>query len=100
MGITEEEIRRQDDKEYARRYWIRQPPGMREVMERNIKKSATEEGVIYHFVDPQGIKEDDKEKLSAFRILARQMGYDIGQYHFDKHAHVASAKVRKKTKRK
>ncbi len=100
MGITDDEIRRQDDKEYARRYWIRQPPGMREVMERYIQKCASEGIPLRHFVGAEGIAEDDKEKLSAFRVLARQMGHEIGQYSFDKSSHVATAEIRKKPQRK
>lgn len=86
---------RAEDEEYAKRYWTRQPKGMKEVMEDYIRKSARERGLISHFVDPNKIAEDDKEKLSAFRLLAKQLGYEMGQYKFDKQTHTTTAEIKK-----
>lgn len=84
------------DKKYAKRFWDRQPPGMREVIEGNIRKGVAESGRIGCFVSPRGPDEKDREKLSAYRLLAEKMGYEVGSYSFNKRDYIASAPIKKK----
>jgi len=79
---------------YAARFWARgQPSGYLKVMKEYIENAKD---MLHIFVSPEGIKEDDKEKLAAYRVLASQMGYEVGEYKFDKQTYIASAPIRKK----
>lgn len=84
------------DEMYAQRFWDRQPPGMREVMIENIH-SAAEKGSIGSFTDPKGISETDREKLSAYRLLAEELGYEVGSYVRNPKTYTASAPIKKRT---
>ena len=86
----------QVDQIYAERFWqsSRVVKGTREVMIDNIHR-ATEQGSLGSFVDPNGITEQDKEKLSAYRQLAKELGYEVGDFKFDKAAHTALAPIHK-----
>ena len=85
------------DMEYAARFWQHQPEGMREAMMSNIESAAKQNPPqIGYFVDPSGITEKDKERLSAYRVLAEEMGYEVGQYVFNKQSHAALAPIHKK----
>ena len=90
--LSEEESR---DLEYATRFWESQPSGMREAMRENIEIAA-QAGSISSFVDPKGISEKDKEKLSAYRVLAKEMGYEVGQYVTNRDSYTAVAPINKK----
>ena len=80
---------------YAERFWSRdQPKGLKEVMTENIRKATEERGTFTSFVGENGISDTDKEKLSAYRVLARETGYEIGEFAFDKKTGVASAPIR------
>lgn len=85
---------RQRDLNYASRFWRRQPPGMKNTMEENIRQ-AEKAGTFNVFVDRSGITEYDKEKLSAYRELAQQMGYKIGQFQYNERAWTVSAPIEK-----
>ena len=92
--ISEQKAR---DTEYADRFWKRQPPGMRDSMTDNIHRAAQETPpMIGSFVDPAGMTEEDKEKLSAYRLLAEELGYEVGQYVFNASAYTARAEIKKK----
>ncbi|MBN1168936.1 hypothetical protein JXA63_03510 [Candidatus Woesebacteria bacterium] len=52
---------------------------LRNAMIGNIKKSIDEGGEFKTFVNHDGIDERDKEKISAYRRLAREFGYKIGE---------------------
>lgn len=83
------------DAEYARQFWERgQPEGMREAMIRNIVDAATT-GTKGIFAGSAGFDERDKQKMSAYRELAREMGYEIGPFQLDRPTGVASAAIRK-----
>ncbi len=93
------------DMEYAAKFWNRQDKNLspkyagqlRESMRGNIESAVNgKRGSIGSFVDPTGVTEEDKEKLSAYRVLAKEMGYEVGDYAFDKRSHVASAQISKK----
>jgi hypothetical protein len=90
--ISESEAK---DSEYASRFWQNnQSPGLREAMQDNIQSRA-ESGSFGIFVDSQGITESDKEKLSAYRQLAREMGYEIGPFRFNANSYTATAEIKK-----
>ena len=83
------------DLDYSARFWSRsRPKGLREVMIDNII-TGEKEGSIGSFVSPDGILESDREKLSAYRVLAQQMGYEVGKFSFNKRAYTALASIRK-----
>lgn len=58
-------------------------------------KTAFENQRLSIFVSPEGITERDKEKISAYRVLAEEVGYKIGKFSFNKDAHVASGPIEK-----
>ncbi|MEK6952751.1 MAG: hypothetical protein AABX29_07085 [Nanoarchaeota archaeon] len=71
------------DIKYSDLFWSRnQPRGIKEAMIDNIV-SASEGGLFGCFVAANGITDYDKERLSAYRVLAKQMGYEIGEYKFN-----------------
>lgn len=64
-------------------FWSRnQPTAKREAMMDNII-SASGNGLLALIVDHGGITDMDKERLSAYRVLAKQMGYEVGLYRFN-----------------
>lgn len=82
-----------EDEEYARRFWDKgQPKKMRSTMV-DILESSIQRGVFSSFVDPSGITEYDKEKLSAYRILAQELGYNMSKFTFNKNSHSATAQI-------
>lgn len=86
------------DEVYADRFWRKtHPPGLREALIENIQKDA-QAGTIGIFVSETGIAEEDREKLSAYRELARELGFEIGQFTFHKNAGTATATIKKNSK--
>lgn len=83
------------DEEYADRFWARRAKGSREVMVEYVHKAAQKDGFISSFVDPSGITEKDREKLSAYRKLARELGYEVGDFKFSPDAYTAIAPIKK-----
>lgn len=80
---------------YSHLFWSRkQPPNLREAMMQNIL-SASQTGTFGVFVNPSGMTEEDKEKLSAYRVLARELGFEIGEFQFNKRSHNALATIKK-----
>lgn len=80
------EIHRRVDKtlldyEYARQYWIENrhliPFGKFSIIMKHIAGSLPK-GEIHFFVNPSGLDEGDKKMIGAYRTLARQMGYAVG----------------------
>jgi len=86
-----EQVGNEGDKDsvYAERFWDKQSPtvrdGLREAMVQGIK-SASESGTMGIFVNPTGLTERDKEKLSAYRLLAGELGFKVGKFTFNKNA--------------
>ena len=68
--------------------------GMRLAMQENIEK-AVELGKIGLFVNKDGFDEKDKEKMSAYRQLAKRMGYEIGEWMLRKSDGIATAEIKK-----
>ena len=86
------------DMDYAARFWARsQPTGMRENMMTIVESSANQNPPqLASFIDPSGITEKDKEKLSAYRVLAEEMGYEVGPYVLNNRSYTALAPIHKK----
>jgi hypothetical protein len=98
------------DESYAREFWQKQPEGMKEAMQENIK-SFISEGVFHSFVEPangksfdesnkdqngkQQLDEKSKQSLSAYRLLAEEMGYEIGSYILKENAKTVEATITK-----
>lgn len=82
------------DEVYAAKFWARKhPPGLREAMIETIRADA-QIGTTVIFVDKSGITEIDKEKLSARRELAKELGFEVGSFAFNKNAFTATATIR------
>lgn len=64
-------------------------------MRESIEKQAKERGLFSLLVDKTGITEEDKRRLSAYRSIAREIGYEIGQFHFNKNTHTVTAEIKK-----
>lgn len=90
------------DRKYADMFWEdnknikeKMRRTMMEIIENSINHE-TGEGTLYlQAVSRTGIKEKDKARLSAYRILAREMGYEIGEFVFDKKTDVVRASIKK-----
>ena len=83
------------DLEYSNRFWSHSKPlGLKEVMIEDII-TGEKSGSIGSFVSSDGILEDDREKLSAYKVLAQQIGYEVGQFSFNDGAYTALAPIRK-----
>lgn len=50
-------------------------------------------GSISCFVSMTGFDEKDLEKLSAYRVLARELGYEVGHYVLNPREGTASAPI-------
>ena len=85
------------DVEYAERYWAKQSPQVRDARRNAMRESLRTDaaaGAISVFVARDGITEDDKAHLSAIRIEAAALGYDLGPFAFNKRAGTATATLR------
>lgn len=70
---------------------------MQEQMRETLEKAAIE-GNLSIFVDRNGLTQNDKEKLSAYRIQAKQFGYEISQFELNKDSGTVTAKISKQEK--
>lgn len=82
------------DHNYAQRFWARVPEGMRAAYQTSIE-SAARTGTLAIFVNMEGLDEKDREKMSALRLLAKELGYEVGQFRLDKRSGTVSASIRK-----
>ena len=89
------------DHEYSKRFWeTRALKGekfqndLRATMQSNVM-SAADSGMLALAVDPAGITDHDREKLSAYRELAKTMGYEIGAFRFNEKSHTAIAPIKR-----
>ena len=82
------------DEAYASMFWEKQPKGMRETMI-NIIRDSEREGMIAFLSAQEGITQDLKEKLSAYRLLAKELGYEVGEFAFKAKAGTVTAQIRK-----
>jgi hypothetical protein len=83
------------DLEYAARFWRGERPSqLRETMKKIIE-SAYAQGQFAYAVDSNGLSETDKEKLSAYRVLANELGYNIGPYELHKTSWTVTSPITK-----
>ena len=83
------------DAEWAAKFWEKQPRGMRSVMLENIANAVQQGPEISFFVDKDGITDDDRRRLSAYRQLAKENGYEIGEYRLNRDSWTVTAEIRK-----
>src|SRR3989344_278502 len=84
------------DSDWTAKFWSHQPRGMEDTMKENLEK-ALEQGSITVLIG--GGKELDdfaKEKMSAYRQLARELGYEVGQFKLHKNSGTATMEIGKK----
>lgn len=89
-----EKSRLENEAEYAKKFWDRNKNtnGLREAMSEEITREA-KKGEFIKFVSATGITENDKEKLAAYQSLARELGYQIGEFTLDPKSGTATAKI-------
>lgn len=82
---------------YSASWLANRAPGTIDAIKKNIITAALK-GTIGLFVDINGISEDDKGRLSAYRVIADQIGYEIGKWKYNKKSGTQSAiaPIRKK----
>lgn len=106
---SQPEKEKSQDEIFAGRFWERQRDTgrskeligkfrdrLKEQIKEMIQNSPVEEGkqFIKIFVTREGITEEDKEKLSAYRLLAKEFGYEIGAFNLNRKTGVATAEIK------
>lgn len=86
---------RDRDLKYAAMFWENQPEGMLKAMSENIKKASLE-GQIHSFAPMTGLDEKSKKKMSAYRLLADAIGYEIGEYSLNRNHGTVTASIKKR----
>ena len=88
------------DEAYATRYFARtrDPKGREQVIRDEIVRRTTPNhpgyGSIGALIGPEGFADDEaKEHLSAIRWIAKQMGFEVGQFRFHPTQHTATAPI-------
>lgn len=90
------------DEAYSMMFWSRPiGPGLRESMMESIE-TAAQSGQFFSFAGVSKISggkieldQKSKEKLSAYRILAKEMGYVIGSFQYHEDAGTVQASITK-----
>jgi hypothetical protein len=84
---------------YAERYW-KSHPGYEKRTWENIEQHMKKYGSISVSVNRDGMIDDQaKEKLAAYRQIARQNGWEIGQFARDPQTHeVVTASARQSSR--
>jgi hypothetical protein len=88
------------DEAYSMMFWASgKPKGLREAMETNIRLAAPN-GKFFSFASATEkagggyeLDQESKERLSAYRKLAEQLGFGIGTYKFHKRAGTVEAEI-------
>jgi uncharacterized membrane-anchored protein len=112
-GVAIAELVKDADAEYAERYWqyMRDTykfknqeayekfvQSTKEQMKYQLEKSVDSEsgeGTFNLMVDSSGITEHDKQRISAFRVIAREMGYGIEKFSFNENSGTATAPIKR-----
>ena len=81
-----------NDKQHADNYFATAPKGMLDTMQAIIRMSVTK-GSIGMFADMSGYTDSDKDKLSAYRVVASDMGITIGQWILNRETGIARAAI-------
>jgi len=96
--------KRDADVDFSARYWDRhrasgwsdlQMDRRLESMKENIL-SGSATGSMSFLVGDDRITDEWREKLSAYRVLARQMGFDVGAFRFNPDAGTVTAPITKR----
>ncbi len=89
------------DEAYSQMFWRNQPEGMKEAMTENIE-TGLKNGFMAIFVtatkQPNGrfeLEHEPKKRLSAYRVLARKLGYVIDSYKYNENAGNVTAMITK-----
>ncbi len=83
------------DLELAAQFWREdRPRGLREAMKENIVE-ASRSGRFAIAIDRKGQSDDETLKLAAYKMLAMELGYEIGPYQFHANSGTATAVIRK-----
>ena len=80
------------DKQHADNYFATAPKGMLPVMRKIIRDSVAR-GWIGTFANMGGYEDKDKNKMSAYRVLAASMGITVGQWVLNRETGVARATI-------
>jgi len=97
---------RATDEDYSGKYWERLLTGpdawteaqlsrLKQAMRESLIVAAETSGVFSELVGPGRITEDWKQKLSAYRHLARESGYEMGPFRFNEATHMVIAEIHK-----
>jgi hypothetical protein len=84
------------DKEYSDRFWERNQkiPGIKDSMIESLKNAiARGDPQFQVFVTNTGLTQEDKEKLSTYRAIAREIGVNLGPFRLNKKSGTAAADV-------
>jgi hypothetical protein len=90
------------DEAYSMMFWVKdKPEGLKEAMASSVE-IAVGSGEFSSFVGatkgPDGkfeLEQDSKEKLSAYRLIAREKGYQIGSFKYHENAGTVTAPIAK-----
>jgi hypothetical protein len=83
------------DKEDARKFWIENDANMRLSMIKILEDAKkTDPPLIYVQIDQEGLTEKNIQKLAAYRLLAEEMGWEIGSFDVNSISHTVSAPMR------
>ena len=81
-----------NDQQHADTYFATAPKGMLETMQGIIGKHI-DKGTIGIFASMDGYTDSDKAKLSAYRVVASEMGITIGPWVLNRETGVARATI-------
>ncbi len=60
-----------------------------------LNAAQSEEKIVGVFLGKEGLDEDTKGHISAYRVIAQEMGYEIGQFKVNKSSGTATGMIRK-----
>jgi hypothetical protein len=95
------------DSQYATAFWVRMKQkgdafvaSMREAMKSPIESAIKTigpngEGQFAIFVTPEGMTDEERQKISAYREIAREMGYQIGPLKRNERSGTSTGIIRK-----
>ena len=93
MGnMRDKETTMTSDKRHADNYFATAPKGMLTTMQSIIRKSVVQ-GWFGMFADMGGYTDKDKNKMSAYRVVAADMGITIGPFILNRETGVARATI-------
>ncbi len=91
------------DVDYSKRFWLRKSiflknenrlQELKEIMMESIASSSKND-FLGVFASSNGPSEEQKEQASAYRVLARQMGFKIGKYTLNEDSYIMIAPIKR-----